>query len=151
GLTMLFAMLLGFSAIAQQETATITGEVKDASGAVVPKAQITLTNVEKNLSLKSETNEQGLYTVPSLKPGPYSMTVEKSGFKKFVRSGITRQVNRVARIDVRLQIGELTSVVKIPEAAALLETEASARGSVIDQKKIVGLPLNGRDYNQLAL
>ncbi|HJZ69761.1 MAG TPA: TonB-dependent receptor [Blastocatellia bacterium] len=151
GLTMLFAMLLGFSAIAQQETATITGEVKDASGAVVPKAQITLTNVEKNLSLKSETNEQGLYTVPSLKPGPYSMTVEKSGFKKFVRSGITLQVNQVARIDVSLQIGELTSVVEITEAAALLETETSSRGSVIDQKKIVDLPLNGRDYNQLAL
>jgi hypothetical protein len=149
--TLLLVLLLASPLLAQQETATITGEVKDASGAVVPKATLTITNVETNLSLKSETNDQGIYFVPSLKPGPYSLTVEKAGFKKAVRSGITLQVNQVARIDVTLQIGELTSVVEIVEAAPLLETETSARGSVIDQKKIVDLPLNGRDYNQLAL
>ncbi len=149
--TLLLVLLLASPLLAQQETATITGEIKDASGAVVTKATLTITNVETNLSLKSETNDQGIYFVPSLKPGPYSLTVEKAGFKKAVRSGITLQVNQVARIDVTLQIGELTSVVEIIEAAPLLETETSARGSVIDQKKIVDLPLNGRDYNQLAL
>ncbi len=149
--TLFLVLLLVCPLLAQQETATITGEVKDASGAVVPKATITITNVETNVSLKSETNDQGIYFVPSLKPGSYSITVEKAGFKKAVRSGITLQVNQVARIDVTLQIGELTTVVEIVEAAPLLETETSARGSVIDQKKIVDLPLNGRDYNQLAL
>ncbi len=138
-------------AFAQQETATITGEVRDANGSVVPKATITVTNVETNISLKSETNDQGVYTVPSLKPGPYSITVEKAGFKKTVRSGVTLQVNQVARLDVNMQVGELNTVVEIVEAATLLETETSSRGSVIDQKKIVDLPLNGRDYNQLAL
>jgi len=138
-------------ALAQQETATITGEVRDANGSVVPKATITVTNVETNVSIKSETNDQGLYTVPSLKPGPYSITVEKAGFKKLVRSGVTLQVNQVARLDVNMQVGELTNAVEIVEAATLLETETSSRGSVIDQKKIVDLPLNGRDYNQLAL
>jgi hypothetical protein len=138
-------------ALAQQETATITGEVRDANGSVVPKATITVTNVETSVSIRSETNDQGLYTVPSLKPGPYSITVEKAGFKKSVRSGVTLQINQVARLDVNMQVGELTTAVEIVEAATLMETETSSRGSVIDQKKIVDLPLNGRDYNQLAL
>src|SRR5262245_2996874 len=156
-ISMLIGLLIVTPAIcsplvfAQQETATITGEVRDANGSVVAKATITVTNVETNVSVKSETNDQGLYTVPSLKPGPYSITVEKAGFKKSVRSGVTLQVNQVARLDVNLQIGELTTAVEIVEAATLLESETSSRGSVIDQKKIVDLPLNGRDYNQLAL
>ena len=137
--------------LAQQDTATITGEVRDANGSVVPKATITVTNVETNVSIKSETNDQGVYTVPSLKPGPYSITVEKAGFKKTVRSGVTLQVGQVTPLDVVMQVGELNTVVEIVEAATLLETETSSRGSVIDQKKIVDLPLNGRDYNQLAL
>src|SRR5262247_496544 len=138
-------------ALAQQETATITGEVRDANGSVVSKATITVTNVETNVSIKSETNDQGVYTVPSLKPGQYSITVEKAGFKKTVRSGVTLQVNQVAPLDVIMQVGELNTVVEIVEATTLLETQTSSRGSVIDQKKIVDLPLNGRDYNQLAL
>ncbi|MGH9853375.1 MAG: carboxypeptidase-like regulatory domain-containing protein, partial [Blastocatellia bacterium] len=111
--TLLFVLSLVCPALAQQEAATITGEVRDASGALVPKAQITITNVETNVSLKSETNDQGLYTVPGIKPGPYSITVERSGFKKFVRSGVTLQVNQTARIDINLQVGEMTSVVEI--------------------------------------
>lgn len=138
-------------ALAQQETATITGEIKDSTGAIVPGAAITIVNTETGVSLRSQTNEQGLYTVPALKPGAYSVTVEKPGFRKFVRSGLVLQVNQFARVDVELQVGELTQTVEITQAAALLETENSSRGSVIDQKKIVDLPLNGRDYNQLAL
>src|SRR5262245_12733716 len=137
--------------LAQQETATITGEVRDANGSVVSKATINVSHVEANVSIQSETNDHGLYTVPSLKHGSYSITVEKAGFKKSVRSGVTLQVNQVARLDVNMQIGELTTAVEVVEAATLLETETSSRGSVIDQKKIVDLPLNGRDYNQLAL
>jgi hypothetical protein len=148
---LLFALWFSSAALAQQETATITGEVKDAAGAVVPGASVTITKVETGVSLKSETNDQGLYTVPALKPGAYSVAVEKAGFKKFVRSGLTLQVAQVVRIDVDLQVGEVTNTVEITQAAALLETETSSRGSVIDQKKIVDLPLNGRDYNQLAL
>ncbi len=89
--------------------------------------------------------------MPGIKPGPYSITVEKQGFRKIVRSGVTLQVNQTARLDLVLQVGDLINTVEIVEAATLLETETSSRGSVIDQKKIVDLPLNGRDYNQLAL
>ncbi|MFY9570468.1 MAG: TonB-dependent receptor, partial [Blastocatellia bacterium] len=148
-LVLLFAWPM--AARAQQELATITGEVKDASGAVVPQAVVTITNVGTNISVKTETNDQGSYTVPSLRPGDYTVTVEKSGFNKTLRSGVTLQVNQFIRIDITLQTGQVSEVIEVTGGAPLLETETSSRGSVIDQKKIVDLPLNGRDYNQLAL
>src|SRR5919197_3828246 len=98
--TLFFVVLFAcpLALLAQQETATITGEVKDASGAVVPRAVVTVTNVETNISIKSETNDLGSYTIPNLRPGVYAVMVEKSGFSKTVRRGITLQVNQVARI-----------------------------------------------------
>ena len=84
-------------AFAQQETATVTGLVRDESGAIVPKAVVIVTNVHTNISVKTETDEAGAYVIPSLRPGEYSVTVESSGFRKFVRTGITLQVAQVAR------------------------------------------------------
>ena len=138
-------------ALAQQDTATITGTVTDASGAVVPGAAITVTNVQTNISVRTQSDSAGSYVVPSLRPGEYSVTTERSGFPKVVRTGITLQIAQVARIDVTLQAGGLTETVEVVGAASLLDTQTSSRGLVIDQKKIVDLPLNGRDYNQLAL
>ena len=136
---------------AQQETATITGSVKDQSGAIVPKATVTVTNTQTNISVKTEADDTGFYIVPSLRPGEYSVTVESAGFSKVVRSGVTLQVAQVARIDLTLQPGQLTESVEVVAATPLLDTQTSSRGLVIDEKKIVELPLNGRDYNQLAL
>jgi len=146
---LLFACALATPA--QQETATITGEVKDASGGLVPKVMITVTNVGTNISVNAETNDQGSYTVTSLRPGDYRVTAEKSGFNKTLRSGVTLQVNQFTRIDITLQTGAVSEFVEVAGGTSQLETETSSRGSVIDQKKIVDLPLNGRDYNQLAL
>ena len=151
-LSVAILLLLGATLVqAQQETATITGEIKDASGATIPQAAITLTNIETGISLKTVTGEQGLYTVPNLRPGAYTLTVEKTGFTKTVPSGLVLQINQVARLDFALQAGSVNEVVEISGSTSLLETETSSRGAVIDQKKIVDLPLNGRDYNQLAL
>src|SRR6187397_376868 len=77
------------AADAQQETATITGSVKDQSGAIVPKATVTVTNTQTNISVKTEADDTGFYIVPSLRPGEYSVTVESAGFSKVVRSGVT--------------------------------------------------------------
>lgn len=129
----------------------MTGTVRDPSGAVVPKATVTVTNIQTNISVKTETDEAGFYTLPSLRPGEYSVTAESAGFSKVVRTGVTLQVAQVARIDVALQSGAVTETVEVVGATSLLDTETSSRGLVIDQKKIVELPLNGRDYNQLAL
>jgi len=135
----------------QQETATITGSVKDQSGAIVPKATVTVTNTQTNISVKTEADDAGFYTIPSLRPGEYSVTAESAGFQKINRTGVTLQVAQVARIDLTLKAGQLTETVEVVAATPLLDTQTSSRGLVIDEKKIVELPLNGRDYNQLAL
>ena len=145
------ASALSSTAAAQQETATITGIVRDESGAIVRRATVTVTNTQTNISVKTETDDDGAYVVPSLRPGEYSVTAESQGFPRTVRTGVTLQVAQVARIDITLQPGQLTETVEVVGATSLLDTQTSSRGLVIDQKKIVELPLNGRDYNQLAL
>jgi hypothetical protein len=150
----LLVLVLGVSpvtALAQQETATIAGAVADGSGAVVPGATVTATNVQTGISVKTQADQDGTYVIPSLRPGEYTITAESTGFQKTIRTGVTLQVAQVARIDLTLQAGQITESVEVVGATPLLDTLTSSRGSVIDQKKIVELPLNGRDYNQLAL
>jgi hypothetical protein len=147
----LWLFALPAAAYAQQETATIAGTVTDATGAVVPRAVVIVTNIQTGISVRTEATDAGTYVVPALRPGQYSIAVESKGFQKTVRTGVTLQVAQVARIDVTLQTGALTEAVEVVGATPLLDTLTSSRGSVIDQKKIVELPLNGRDYNQLAL
>ena len=136
---------------AQQETATIAGTVRDTSGAVVPGATVIVTNVQTNISTRTLAGEDGGFVVPSLRPGEYSVSAESAGFQKTVRTGVTLQVAQVARIDIELTAGQLTESVEVVGQSPLLDTLTSSRGSVVDQKRIVELPLNGRDYNQLAL
>ena len=137
--TLLALALLASSAIVagQQETATITGEVRDASGGLIPKAAITVTNTSTNISIKGESNDSGLYTLVSLRPGLYSVSVEKDGFKRLVRPAITLQVNQVVRLDFTLEVGELSATVEVTTATQLIESQTSARGAVIEQKKIL--------------
>lgn len=139
------------SSFAQQETATIAGTIRDQSGAIVPRAMVTVTNVQTNISVKTEADEAGSYVIPSLRPGDYAVSAESPGFPKIVRTGVTLQVAQVARIDITLQAGQIAETVEVVGATSLLDTQTSSRGLVIDQRKIVDLPLNGRDYNQLAL
>jgi Carboxypeptidase regulatory-like domain/TonB dependent receptor-like, beta-barrel len=153
GLVVVFALgACGVSPVlAQQDAATVLGEVTDASGGLVPGATVTVTNVATGISLTTTTNERGLYSLPGLRPGDYTVTIELQGFTKFIRAGITLQVAQVLRLDAALQTGNVTETVQVESAASLLQTDVSSRGSVIDERKIVNLPLNGRDYNQLAL
>ncbi len=139
------------AALAQTSSATLTGTVRDSSGAVLPGVSITVTNTARNTSQSTISNETGNYVIPALNPGTYSVSAEITGFKKFLQEGIVLQVNQVARIDISLQVGQIADTVQVSASAPLLEADTSSRGSVIDQKKIVDLPLNGRDYNQLAL
>src|SRR5215217_5455061 len=120
-------------AVAQVETATIVGIVRDQSGAVVPKAALTITNVQTAISVRTETDAEGSYLVPSLRPGEYTVTAESRGFPRIVRSGVILQVAQVARIDVTLQAGQLTETVEVTAATSLLDTQTSSRGAVIDQ------------------
>jgi hypothetical protein len=136
--------------LAQSEVATLSGTVTDSTGAVLNNVSITVTNQGTNLSTSTVTNDTGRYFLPSLRPGVYTVTATLPGFKKFVDSALTLQVNQAARLDISLTVGDTAEQITVTADAPLLETETSGRGAVIDQRKIVELPLNGRDYNLLA-
>jgi Carboxypeptidase regulatory-like domain/TonB dependent receptor len=142
--------LLAGSASAQGIRATVTGRVTDASGAVVPQAKIAITNTGTNEARVVETNENGEYTLPQLSPGDYKMTVEKEGFKKTLQR-FTLETGQGARIDPVLTAGELSDQVEVSAIAPVMSVDDASLGNVVDQKKIVELPLNGRSYLQLAL
>src|SRR4029079_395126 len=90
------------------------------------------------------------YNLPSLVPGSYSMNVEFTGFRRATRTNITLQVDQNARIDVSLEVGQATETVQITAEAPLIESQSASLGQVVDTQKILALPLNGRDFQQLA-
>ena len=148
----LFCILLrAVPGLAQQEAATIVGEITDPSGAVVPGAAVEVLNVATGITVTTTANDRGAYTVPSLRPGPYSVIISADGFSRVIQSNLTLQVAQVLRIDVSLRTGNVSENLEVTGAAPLLQTQTSSRGLVIDERKILDLPLNGRDYNQLAL
>ncbi|MCB1021413.1 MAG: TonB-dependent receptor, partial [Acidobacteria bacterium] len=146
-------LALAFPAIStpQAITAKVVGAVQDPSGAAVPGASVTVRNTGTNLTRTSETNETGSYEFSFLPLGQYTLTVEAPGFQKAEVNPFTLQVDQVARIDVTMTIGEVSEVVNVEADAAVLQTEDSTVGTVIDGQKVVALPLNGRSFVQLAL
>lgn len=141
--------LVAAGTLAAQTYGDISGEVLDPSGSIVPGVKITLTNTATNAVRTTESNNAGAYTFPALQPGAYVLKAEKSGFKTFTRPNIEVQVQLSARITIEMQIGSVSEVVEVSAQAALLQSENSTVGTVIDNKRIVELPLNGR--NALSL
>jgi hypothetical protein len=137
---------------AQQTTATMVGNVTDSTGAAVVGATVTARNTGTNTLRTTKTEGDGKYSIPSLAPGPYSLTVETAGFTTGKIDGIVLDASQVARQDFKLSVGQVTNTVTVEAsaAAAQLQTENGAVGEVIDGKKIVDLPLNGRSFVQLA-
>jgi len=133
-----------------QNFAEITGTVSDATGAVMAKAEVTAVSAATNQLRRATTNETGNYSLPYLVPGTYDVRVESAGFKVSTRKGVELQVDAVARIDFKLEVGEITQQVEVTVGAPLLNTETAALGTVIENRRIVELPLNGRNYLQLV-
>jgi Carboxypeptidase regulatory-like domain/TonB dependent receptor len=127
----------------------INGTVSDPSGAVVAAAMVTVTNSATNASRTAATNETGHYAIPFLVPGSYSIRAEQQGFKRAVRTGVELEVNAAARIDFTLEVGGVAETVEVSGAASMLATEGASVGTVIENRRIVELPLNGRNYLQL--
>ncbi|MGH9657610.1 MAG: TonB-dependent receptor domain-containing protein, partial [Bryobacteraceae bacterium] len=142
-------MCLGSLAYAQT-FGDISGEVKDSTGAIVPQAKLIVTNTGTNTSRETVTNEAGIYRFPSLVPGMYSVKVEAGGFRAAVRGNIELQVQQSARIDFTLSVGQVNEVVEVAATTGLLSTEDATVGTVIEQRRIVDLPLNGRNFLQLV-
>ena len=135
---------------AQVPTGEITGTVTDSTGAVVAGAVITLTHPATNTQRVLRTNSSGIYDLPALPPGSYNLKVEMTGFNAQVRNDIELQVAQVARIDIALQVGNVSEVVEVAGGAPVLETENTSVGTVIENQRIQELPLNGRNYLQLT-
>src|SRR5205085_857195 len=131
-----------------QTFGSITGEVRDSSGASIPNASVVVTNTATNGARSIATNSDGLYTAPSLVPGPYTIKVEQKGFRT-AQSSLDLQVQQVARVDFTLQVGELGQTVEVSAAPPALDTEDATVGTVIETRRITDLPLNGRNYLQL--
>ena len=142
--------LLTAAAWAQVPSAEISGSVTDATGGVVAGATVTVTNAATNIQRKLATNSSGVYDAPALPPGSYSLKVSMPGFKTDVRNGIELQVDQVARIDVSLQVGNVSETLEVQAVAPTLDTENATVGTVVENKRIEELPLNGRNYLQLA-
>jgi hypothetical protein len=143
-------LLFAVALYGQGVRATILGRVMDESGAVLPGATVTITNVGTNEARSTLTELSGDYVIPQLLPGEYRLTAEMTGFKKEVRHGIVLETGQQARLDITLKVGDVTETIDVTSEAPLVQSENMALGNVVDQKKIVELPLNGRDYLQLA-
>lgn len=131
--------------------ASLYGSVTDSSGAAIPDATITATNVTMGIETKTATDAAGNYILPSLPPAAYNITVEKSGFKTAVISGVTLLVDQKARVDAQLQVGAVTTSVQVSSAAPLVETKTASVGTVVGEREVVDLPLNLRRITTLAV
>jgi hypothetical protein len=135
---------------AQFETASVLGYVRDASGAVVSGATVSLVNQQTKAQVTAQTNAQGAYEFTDVKIGQYQVTAQANGFDTSTTAPFTVTVNARQRVDVALKIGSNAETVTVDSAAALLETDSSERGQIIGTREVENLPLNGRAYADLA-
>jgi hypothetical protein len=136
---------------AQEFRATVRGNVADTSKAAVPGATVMLQNADTGEVANTTSNAEGNYTLPFLRPGLYTLTVELPGFQKHVRSGLRLEVGQVAEINVQLAVGGLAEEVNVSAEAPILETGNANRGTVIDSARIAELPLQSRSPMALAV
>jgi hypothetical protein len=150
-LLVVLAVMVGSESRAQQVTASLSGTVKDTSGAVVPQALLTARNVSTGVASKTISDSAGRYIFPSLAPATYTLLARARGFKTSLISGITLTVYQKATVDVVLRVGGVTQTVQVQGAAPLVSTTSASIGTVIGEREIVDLPLNLRRTSGLAL
>ena len=142
-------LIIGCCSAFAQATAEITGTVRDQSGAVLPGVEVTATQTDTSIARTGVTNETGSYVLPNLAPGPYRFEAALPGFRTFVQTGIVLQVNSNPVINPVLEIGQKSEQVEVQANAALVETRSTAVGQVIENERIMELPLNGRQVTDL--
>lgn len=146
----LFAALTQTELRAQTTTGTLSGYVNDQNGAAVQQALVTVTLVQQNVTRSTESNEEGFYNFAALQPGVYTLSVEKSGFQRLTQTELTLTVNQNSRLDVALNIGDIQQEVKVTSEAALVDTRTQTLSGLIDDRRVVDLPINGRNVIGLA-
>lgn len=135
---------------AQVESGKIVGTVRDSSGALVVDAVVTVAETQTNVEHKTKTDNNGEYVATELKSGTYTVTVEREGYKKAVQTSFKLDVNQVLRSDFTLSVGSVLEQIVVQAVEPLIESETSSLGQVIEQTRVNDLPLNGRNFIELA-
>ena len=150
-LSLLMGLSWPLSVRAQVITATVLGTVKDQSGAVLPGATVTAKSENTGSVRTVVSDEAGRYRIPALPVGHYEVRAELSGFRSELRQGIELAVGQELALDLTLSVGDLTEQVVVTSEASIVQTTSASVAGVVDQARITNLPLNGRDFTQLAL
>jgi len=147
-------MLAAAASLRAQTTlgsAAVTGTARDESGAIVPGAAIVLIETARNLERETLSNDAGRFVFPTVPAGVYNVRVSKTGFQTYQTSGITVEVGQSAALEIVLKVGDVATTMSVAAEAALLQTESNTIGTVVDSARVEELPLNGRNFLQLAL
>ena len=139
------------TALAQFGSASVLGYVRDTTGAMVPGAAVTLTNVATNVTQTANTDKEGKYEFDSVPIGNYQIATRAAGFQQAKTETFNLSTDARQRVDIDIKPGAVSQVVEVTSAAELLETETSSRSLVVGQKEVENLPLNGRSYADLVL
>jgi hypothetical protein len=121
----LFIVLSFLSVAAFAQTASVTGRITDAGGAIVPDATVTVQSTSSGVTTTAKSNEEGYYSLPALNPGSYDLSVTKTGFTPIKQTGLVLAVQQIARLDFTLQVGALTETVEVNAKAVMLESESA--------------------------
>jgi Carboxypeptidase regulatory-like domain len=153
GIVAAILMLLSPMKVTAQAVANaeVHGTVADPSGAVIPGAMVKAIQTDTGQNLSTVTGSDGSYVLTNLPVGPYRLEVSSASFSTYVQSGVTLQVGNNVQVNVVLQVGSVTQDVKVTAAAAMVETQDTSVSQVIDQRRIIDLPLNGRQVTDLIL
>src|ERR1700742_4116776 len=138
------------AAIAQVTTGSILGTVRDASGAVVPGATVTVVDTGKGTTIAKQTDTEGNYSVPYLLPGTYNISVEMKGFKRSIQNNVVLDIDQKANVDFALETGGASETVEVTSAPPLIRLDSSELGEVVGKREVQNLPLNGRNFAQLV-
>ena len=147
----LLGLFSTFSALAQINTGTILGTVRDAQGGVVPGAAITVTLTGLGVSVDLTTNDAGVFQATGLRPGTYQVRAEMAGFKAGVRNEIQLSIQQRLEVDFTLEVGDIAEEVQVEASAVSVQTESGQLGTIIGSQEITDLPLDGRRYSDLIL
>src|SRR5437016_1047893 len=134
-----------------RDTASLFGTITDSQGAVVPGARVTVTNTATNLSRNTSTDGSGGFSFPLLPVGSYNLSVEQTGFRKYERRNILLQTNENVSVDESLELGNVQETVTVEGSASQVESRSATLSNAVDSKRIVELPLNGRNPADLVL
>jgi hypothetical protein len=146
----LLGLLFFQYAFAQSGSGTITGTIKDASGAPIPAVRVKVANTASGVSVETVSNEAGIYRVASLVPAAYRLEVDAPGFERLLRTGVVVEVGQVVALDVTLNVGAQTETMTVTEAAPLTESQSSNIAQVVNRQMLAGLPMPNRAASSLA-